>query len=469
MIPMNPFTFNQHPKHHLVLDPDYLPIVLAFRAFEHAVKEEASPIKVGIALERSQGQIATYETQIFSSEKYQHENILYIERLVKTLLWLKGGFRVFIGGPEYLGQAIQDIYSKDGQRSFDQAFMSRVYEHPFKVIITTYDSLPQTNETSKPIGRHLNGYRIGFDAGGSDRKVSAVIDGNPIYSEEIVWYPKLHHDPNYHIEGVKDSLLRAASKMPRVDAIGVSAAGIYIDNKTMVGSLYIQVNDQDFHDKIKDMYLDIAKEMGDIPIEVANDGDVTALAGAMSLGKHQVLGIAMGTSEAAGYVDEFGNITGWLNELAFVPLDLNPNAEVDPWSGDLGVGVEYFSQEAIIKLAKAAKIELEDDLSPASKLKMIQSMMAYGDPKAEEIYQTMGAYLAYGLAYYSLFYKIQVVMILGRVTSGKGGEIMLDVAKDILADEFPELASTIEIVLPDENNRRVGQSIAAASLPEIKK
>jgi predicted NBD/HSP70 family sugar kinase len=142
---------------------------------------------------------------------------------------------------------------------------------------------------------------------------------------------------------------------------------------------------------------------------------------------------------------------------------------VDPWSGDSGVGVEYFSQEAIIKLAKAAKIELEDDLSPASKLKMIQGMMAYGDPKAEEIYQTMGAYLAYGLAYYSLFYKIQVVMILGRVTSGKGGEIMLDVAKGILVDEFPELASTIEIVLPDENNRRVGQSIAAASLPEIKK
>ncbi len=466
---MNSFTFNQHPKHHLPLDPGYLPIVLAFEAYQKAVKEDKNSVKVGIALERSQGQIATYETCVFSDACYQKENVVYIERLVKTLLWLKGGYKVYIGGPTYLGEAIRNIYSKDGDRAFDQTFMSRVYEKSFEVIITSYLHLPKANEVSKPVGRHLEGYRIGFDAGGSDRKVSAVVNGKAIYSEEMVWHPKLHHDPNYHIEGVKDSLLRAASKMERVDAIGVSAAGIYIDNKTMVGSLYIQVNEKDFNDKIKTMYLDIAKEMGDIPIEVANDGDVTALAGAMSLDKHQVLGIAMGTSEAAGYVDEFGNITGWLNELAFVPLDLNPEAEVDPWSGDCGVGVEYFSQEAIIKLAKAAKIELEDDLSPANKLKIIQEMMAYGDPKAEEIYQTMGAYLAYGVAYYSMFYKIHVVLILGRVTSGKGGEIMLDVANRILSDEFPELAQSIKIVLPDENNRRVGQSIAAASLPEIKK
>lgn len=466
---MQPFTFNQHPKHHLSLDPEYLPIVLAFTAFEKAVNEDKNSTRVGIALERSQGQIATYETRVFSDISYHEVNILYIERLVKTLLWLKGGFKVYIGGPSYLGEAIKKIYSEHGTRSFDQAFMSRVYEKPFDVVVTTYERLPKANEFSKPIGRHLEGHRIGFDAGGSDRKVSAVVDGKVIYSEEIVWHPKLQRDPNYHIEGVKDSLMRAASKMERVDAIGVSAAGIYIDNKTMVGSLYILVSDEDFNDKIKTMYTDIAKEMGDIPIEVANDGDVTALAGAMSLNKHQVLGMAMGTSEAAGYVDEFGNITGWLNELAFVPVDLNPHAEIDPWSKDRGVGVEYFSQEAIIKLAKAANIELDEDLSPANKLKVIQEMMSYGDPKAEEIYQTMGAYLAYGVAYYSMFYKIHVVLILGRVTSGKGGEIMLNVAKEILHDEFPDLASTIDIVLPDENNRRVGQSIAAASLPEIKK
>lgn len=466
---MKSFTFEQHPKHHLSLDPGYLPLVIAFKDYHQAVEASGLSVRVGIALERSQGQIATYETVIFSNEENKDVNITYIERLIKTLLWLKGGFRLYIGGPTYLGQAMKDIYSSHGIRAFDQAFMSRVYEQPFEVMITSFDHLPKTNEQSKPIGRHLEGYRIGFDAGGSDRKVSAVVNGEAIYSEEIVWHPKLHHDPQYHIEGVKDSLMRAASKLPRVDAIGVSAAGIYIDNKTMVGSLYIGVSDEDFNQKIKTMYLDIAKDMGDIPIEVANDGDVTALAGAMSLGKHQVLGIAMGTSQAAGYVDEHGNITGWLNELAFVPVDLNPDAEIDPWSKDRGVGVEYFSQEAIIKLAKSAGIELDEDLSPANKLKTIQHMMSYGDSKAESIYLTMGSYLAYGIAYYSLFYKIQVILILGRVTSGRGGEIMVEVAKAILNDEFPELARTIDLVLPDEHNRRVGQSIAAASLPEIKK
>ena len=197
-------------------------------------------------------------------------------------------------------------------------------------------------------------------------------------------------------------------------------------------------------------------------------GDVTALAGAMDLGDNSVLGIAMGTSEAGGYVDPQGNITGWLNELAFVPTDFCPDSMVDEWSGDYGCGVKYFSQDAVIKLAPAAGIALDEKLSPAEKLKVVQGLMKDGDKRAADIYDTIGAYFGYAIAYYAEFYEIKHVLIMGRVTSGAGGVILLERAQEVLDKEFPELSAKIKLHIPDENSRRVGQSVAAASLPEIK-
>ena len=347
--------------------------------------------------------------------------------------------------------------------------MERVYEQTFSVTTVPYAEAPKDKSSASPIGRHLEGCRIGFDAGGSDRKVSAVIDGQSVYSEEVVWFPKTNSDPDYHYNGILEAMKTAASHMPRVDAIGVSSAGVYIDNRIMVASLFLKVSDEDFDRKVKNMYIDVAREIGEnIPIEVANDGDVTALAGAMDLDDNSVLGVAMGTSEAGGYVDPQGNITGWLNELAFVPADFCPNAMVDEWSGDYGCGVKYFSQDAVIKLAPAAGIELDEALSPAEKLKVVQGLMKDGDKRAAAIYDTIGAYFGYTIAYYAEFYDIKHVLIMGRVTSGEGGVILLERAQEVLDKEFPELAAKVKLHIPDENSRRVGQSVAAASLPEIK-
>ena len=343
--------------------------------------------------------------------------------------------------------------------------MSGVYENDFEVVIS--DTEPVAYENPKPVGRHLDGCRIGFDAGGSDRKVSAVIDGEAVYSEEVVWFPKINEDPQYHYDGILAAMKSAAEHMPRVDAIGVSSAGVYIDNKIMVASLFLKVPKDQFDSKVKTMYIDIAKTFGNVPLEVANDGDVTALAGAMSLEDNNVLGVAMGTSEAGGYVDGSGNITGWLNELAFVPVDYCKNAMVDEWSGDYGCGVKYFSQDGVIKLAPAAGIVLDEKLSPAEKLKVVQGLMAEGDERAAKIYETIGVYFGYAVAYYAMFYDIKHVLVMGRVTSGEGGVIIIDKANEVLDKEFPELAKTVKVQIPDEKSRRVGQSVAAASLPEI--
>jgi predicted NBD/HSP70 family sugar kinase len=250
-----------------------------------------------------------------------------------------------------------------------------------------------------------------------------------------------------------------------VDAIGGSSAGIIIDNRPMVASLFRGIPRERFA-AIKNLFLRIRTEMS-VPLEVINDGDVTALAGSMSLEDNGVLGIALGSSEATGYVDLEGHIMGWLNELAFAPIDYNPNGPVDEWSGDIGCGSQYFSQQCVFRLAPRAGIQVPPELADAQKLKFVQDKLEAGHPGALQIWQSMGVYLGYGLAHYADFYEIKHVLILGRCTSGRGGTLLLEGAKAVLQAEFPELAARIHIQLPDEKSRRVGQSIAAASLPSI--
>ena len=453
------------------LDPGFMPMAVVYRDFEAAVKA-AGGEKLTLGLERNDGLTSVYTLDIFKDGTgHDEENYALVERIVKTLLWTRGGYRLIVAGSKLIADRIKADYSVGGAREFDREFMSGVYEADFEVVHVSSDNAPEENESASPVGRHLDGCRIGFDAGGSDRKVSSVVEGEATYSEEVVWFPKLQNDPQYHYEGIMEAMRTAASKMPRVDGIGVSTAGVVIGNRIMTSSLFLKVkneNPEAFEKVVKNIYTDIARELGNVPIEVANDGDVTALAGAMELGDNNVLGVAMGTSEAGGYVDGNGNITGWLNELAFVPADFNKDAMVDEWSGDYGCGVKYFSQDSVIKLAPAAGIPLDESASPAEKLKVVQKLMAEGDERAVKIYETIGSYFGYAIAYYSRFYDIKHVLLMGRVSSGEGGNIIHRISQQVLREEFPALADKITIHLPDESSRRVGQSIAAASLPKIK-
>ena len=442
------------------LEKDFKPMIVELRKF----KEKGS-VPFAICVERQSGYKYRYDLNVLPGKSEENEEM--IERLIKSILWVVGGFKIYLGGNCELVKAMQKVFSHDGARKFDVEFMERVYKQKFEVIACDFDEVPASVEASIPAGGHLAGNRIGFDAGGSDRKVSAVVNGEVIHSEEVVWFPKINSDPEYHYQGILDSFRRAAEKMPSVDAIGVSSAGIYIDNEVRVASLFIKVPQDEFDAKVVDMYIRAAKEYGDVPLTVANDGDVTALAGSMSLKSGQVLGIAMGTSEAAGYVNKDSNLNGWLSELAFVPVDYNKGAMVDEWSGDYGCGVKYFSQDGVIKLAGFAGIELDENASPAEKLKVVQGLMKEHDPRAKEIYENIGTYLGYSIAYYSEFYDIKYLLLLGRVTSGEGGDIIIERANEVLKNAFPEYKD-IQIVTPDEWTRRVGQSIAAASLPASK-
>jgi predicted NBD/HSP70 family sugar kinase len=449
------------------LDANFRPAVLANRLFQEKVQDSGVGVPLVLGLERADGCVSRFETMVFPDDHPQAAaNLSYAERLLKFLLWQRGAWKVYVGGPKHIGNYIQKCYAPGGERAFDFHFMGEeIYEKTFTVVPCAPAEIPLEQERERSLGRHLDGYRIGFDLGASDLKVSAVVDGEAIFSQEMVWQPRPQSDPQYHYDKIMAALKIAAAKLPRVDAIGGSSAGVYVNNRPMVASLFRGIP-KDRFDQVRNMFLRIRDELG-APLEVVNDGEVTALAGSMALEDSSVLGIALGSSQAAGYVTPRGNITGWLNELAFAPVDYNPDAPVDEWSGDRGCGALYFSQQCVFRLAPKAGIEIPRDVPDAQKLKSVQEKLEAGHEGATHIWQSIGYYMGYAIAHYADFYDLKHVLILGRCTSGKGGHLILDGVNAVLKSEFPELAAQISLQLPDEKSRRVGQAIAAASLPAI--
>jgi hypothetical protein len=443
------------------LDPDFFPLYKFQKAFLSSASKPFS-----FALERNDKQIAVVHTKIHCDMEHAEADRFYIERLVKILMWQKGGFRLYVKGDDSICQMLKDAYSENGTRSFDAKIMAEMYQHDFEVIKT--NELPEEYEISKSIGRHFDGCRIGFDAGGSDYKVSAVIDGEVVHSKETVWHPKENSDPEYHFRGIVSAFKEAAEYLPHIDSIGISSAGIIANNYLLMAQLFQKVSKEDFDRKGRDIYIRAVKEIGEsIPFEVANDGDVTALTGSISLERNNLLGIAMGTSVAGGFVDKEGNIAGWLNEIAFLPVDGSPKAAVDVWSGDLGVAVHYFCQEAVIKLAKVAGIPLDDFETPAQKLSAVQKLLEEKSSDAAAIFRSIGSYLGHTAPLYNEIYGADAILLLGRVMSGEGGNLILETANKVLAEEYQDIH--MDLILPDEKTRRMGQSVIAASLPEIKK
>ena len=463
---------NIQPKFTPVLDPDFVAPVLWNKAFEDKVAATPDSHAIDIALTRMDGTCFRWSGKVLpSSEENDALNNQYIERIVKFLLWMKGGCTIMVAGADKIADMLAATYCAGGAREFDWDFIGKkIYDRPIEVVkVACACELPAENSTSVSLGRNLDGYRIGFDLGGSDRKCAAVINGEVVYSEEVVWDPYHQTDPNYQVEGVHDSLERAAKHLPQVDAIGGSAAGVYVNSEPRVGSLFRGIAQDDFVNVIRPMFKNLkdrwSKIQGkEVPFEVVNDGEVTALAGAMGMNDDAVLGIAMGTSLAAGYVDPEGHIMPWLNELAFVPVDYQEDGGVDEWSRDKGVGAMYFSQQAVARLAPRAGFEFGAMPYP-EQLKKVQAAMAEGDERARKIDETIGVEFGYTIAYFSKFYALRNLLFLGRVATGDGGQLIIDKANEVLAAEFPELAITL--CVPDEKTKRHGQAVAAASLPKI--
>ncbi len=456
-------TVNRQPNIACPLDPAFQPAVVFNHNYLEAVKASGKGVPLALGLERENGLVSRFDTLVRPASG--GETLRYVERIVKFLLWSRGGWKLHVGGPKFIGEFIRKTYSARGARKFDCDMMTRSYGKKFQVVTTSFEKVPDAKEAQVAAGGHLKGCRIGFDLGASDYKVSAVMNGEAVFTEEMSWSPTREPNPEYHYHHLSAALHRAAAHLPRVDAIGGSSAGIIVDNEIRVASLLRAIPKKLFP-RAAGIFKRIQREWN-VPLVVMNDGDVTALAGALSIQQRGMLGIAMGSSQAAGFMDLQGRIPGWLNELAFAPVDYSPAAVADEWSGDTGVGALYFSQQAVNKLLPAAKISLPQKMGLPERLKEIQELMAKGDERAAKIYETIGVYFGYAIAHYADFYDFRHLLVLGRVTTGGGGDVLLGRAREVLRREFPKIAPCVELHVPDEKNRRVGQAVAAASLPDL--
>jgi predicted NBD/HSP70 family sugar kinase len=450
-----------------VLDPQFRPAALASRAFQQHARDTGRPVHARFALEQTDGAVSQLSIDLVpSGEPGAVDGFRMLERLIKLAVWARGGYRIHLDAPAELVERLRGYFRESATGRFDSEIVGgRVYGRPIEIVAAK--DLPTERSTTADLGGHLEGCRIGFDLGGSDRKVAALIDGRVVWSEETEWDPYHQPDPDYHWSGIMDSLQRAAAHLPHVDAIGGSAAGVYVDNQVRFSSLFRGVAPELFETRVKNMFRDLQRAWNGVPFDVVNDGDVTALMGAMSLHGGGVLGIALGTSTAGGYVTAGGHVTPWLNEIAFVPMDYRRDAPRDEWSGDLGCCVQYLSQQALPRLLPAAHIDVPATMPLPARLKELQALMALGDPRAADVYQTIGVYLGYAVAHLASVYDFRHVLVLGRGTSGPGGAVILDVAREVLHVDFPDLAAGFELTMPGEKEKRHGQAMAAASLPAL--
>ena len=456
------------PKLAPALDPEFRPAALWVKAFQAKVAA-AKPVQLGLALGRPDGTVFRFDTRILPwSDATAAVNRRHVERLVKYLLWQKGGSRVWISGCPQLAAELAKDYAGGGARAFDADLMgNRVFGEKFTVTACTPDQLPAPKEPMIAIGGHWNGCRIGFDLGGSDRKCAAVIDGKTVFSEEVAWAPVKEPDWHYHWHGIEDSLQRAAAHLPRVDAIGGSTAGIVVNNEVRVASLFRGIPPADFDQHVRTMFGSLARKWK-VPMVVMNDGEVTALAGAMGLNDKPMLGMAFGTSLAGGYCTPQGTLTCWLNELAFVPVDYRlKDSPRDEWSGDFGCGALYLSQQAVGRLAPRAGIAFLESVGLPERLAETQKRLQAGDKGARQVFETIGRYLGYAVAHNASFYTLKRILILGRVTSGNAGNILIEEANRVLQAEFPDVAERVTLSMPSEKEKRHGQAMVAASLPEV--
>lgn len=451
------------------LDPGFRPMALARAAFAEMVRATGAGVTATLGVERPGGVTEARSIEVLpDGHPGAAAGHALAERLAKALLWSRGGFRVWVDGPPGLVDALRRHYNATEAGRFDADVMGRaVHGRPCEVVAAPRAAFPSAIETPSALGGHLDGCRIGFDLGASDRKVAAVMDGRVVFSEEVAWNPSTHADPAWHRAEIDDSLRRAASYLPRVDAIGGSSAGIYVDSEVRVASLFRSVPPDVFATGVTGLFRDLREAWGGIPFVVLNDGDVTALAGAMLGGLGGLLGIAMGSSEAAGYVATDGTLTRWLNELAFVPIDAAPGAPLDEWSHDRGCGAQYLSQQAVVRLLPAAGIPVDAGTPAPEQLVLLQGRMDAGDERAARVYETIGTYLGYALLEYTGLYAFDHVLTLGRVTTGAGGSVIVDRAREVLAAEDPAIAARLVFHEVSERDKRHGQAVAAASLPAI--
>lgn len=478
-------------KFHPNYDPDFSPMILFLREYECRLKNAERTDSFTLSVCR--GRKIVHSAELTLLPPHPENDVLthvYVERMIKSHLWMIGGDRILLHSDRAdLTERIRALYTPAGERAFDAAFFSRIFDRNFEIegkpslrcrvpdadaaissphcpvlansaakrgVDAAAECTPNSGVNGKcvsPSGTKIRQNkahrtfrrRIGLDLGGSTLKITAILDGEIVHQSQTLWNPREQTDTGYHVECIVAAIREAEECMGGTDFIGISCAGIALDNKVVSEALFRSVPEDRRHE-ILSVFERVSAALGGVPYRVVNDGEISSLCALGSSRRHSILGLTLGTSLGCGYVDAGGRLTEQINELAFVPHDLSANACMDEWSGDRGVGVGYLSQDAAIKLAERAQIPMNPSCTPSEKFRRITSLLREGDPRAQRIFEDMGIYLGYSIPFYATCYAVRHILLLGGVSSGEHGNVIIETAKRVLAEEFPEIESRLAFV-----------------------
>ena len=425
---------------------DYLGADVALSSFE-----ERSHHPYLLTIQRGKDISYTYHGR---HNDNMEESFYYLKKILLTLIWLVGGTEVKFNGDSFFFDFAKQRIGNDEELLISISRRERIFNTPFS-FIHTKQVYPDVCSWTKLSGEE-KGCRIGFDEGGSDRKVTAIIDGKDVFSEEVLWTPKVESDYRYHYQGILESLKHAASHLPHIDSIGVSTAGIVFNNQLLEPTLFRSVPQEEKNHYVRPIFIDIAKkEFNNVPIFVHNDGDVSAFGGSLLFKKDNIVGLAFGTGLASGYCSH-SSFNGWINEWGKIPLDYSASAYSHYDLKVKGAGTEYLSQKGIIRLCQNAGLSFSGPLP--KQLVEIQKEAEKDNPLVLECYKERGEYLGSALCFFHRFLPFTSVLTLGRVRTGRGGEYLLLGAREYLKAHS---LSSIEVFTSDEHFRRLGQSYIA--------
>lgn len=445
----------------LPLDPDFIPAAVFLNDYQDFVLK--SPHKSILQIDIYRKNVLLHTACIPICIEWERSHHFFVcERVFKTCLWMVGGDAFFVDGCPGLSDFLANKYSLTGDRKFDadligQKSLHRSFEFLQKKLIYS-PSKPHLQKF------YVDGQRIGLDLGGSDIKFVAIKDGVILHAEEISWNPYPQTDPQWHLQKILAALQKAAQFLSKVDSIGISMPGILIDEVIQISALFQGLTYEDFLQYIQQLRSFLQFYWPHVPIHMCNDGDAAALFGSYEYQSKRLLALSLGTSVAGGFVSSNLQILGWFNELAFIPIDFSPHAVQEPWSADRGCAASYLSQQGVFRLAMR-----ENLISPycenTQKLEWIQEQFLNENPKAITVFETLGIYLGYTIAYLAKWYQMDSILLLGRVCSKQSGQFLTDVAQKVLHKEFSHISETLQWKIPKkESQKRMSQAIAAAYL-----
>jgi predicted NBD/HSP70 family sugar kinase len=398
------------------LDPAFRPLAPRLRRYREALGASGRSEPFVLALERDRGNLERLDLEIFPAGAPEaRDTFPYLAARVDLFLHGQGGWRLFLGGDPDLCGRLAALYQPGGPMEAVADRLGSAYRRYFEIRILEPPEIPEPRALFPVLGGQRAGRRIGFLLGARSIRAAAVVDGRAVHRVECPWNPAGMSDPADLETAIRQCLALAAAPLGEVDAVGGGLPGLVVDNEVRVSSLFRGPRESKWAGTL---FRRLEAEWG-VPVRIVGDGDVAALAqGLPALGAVELLG----DDGVMGYLDPDGRLTGRMNLLAPMTMEVGPSAR--PLAAFLG-------REAFPRLAEAAGIHFPSSASQAENLGEAEARADRGEAGAREILETLGTWLGHAAALVAESCELSHLLIRGEGLEGAAGDRILARAGEV--------------------------------------